>query len=59
MQHRKSDVQEIPAVAPAEMAEITVEGVEMAALAEMAEMTAEMAADAVTVGYSGVNCVAM
>lgn len=55
MQHRESDVQEIPAVVPAEMAEMTVEWVEMAALVEVAEMTAEMAVDAAMVGYSGVN----
>ena len=59
MQHRESDVQEIPAAAMAEMAEMTVEEVEVAALVEMVEMTAETAADAVRVGYSDVNCAAM
>ena len=59
---KKGDVPEIPAVAMVamvEMAVMTVEGVEMAALVEMVEMTADMAADAVMVGYSGVNCAAM
>tara|TARA_B100000767_G_C19361894_1_gene368171 strand:- start:86 stop:274 length:189 start_codon:yes stop_codon:yes gene_type:complete len=62
MQHKESDVHEIQVVTSAEMAEMTVEGVEMAALVEMValvEMTAEMVADKVRVGYSDVNCASM